>query len=188
MVADRWFPSSKTCHVCGHVQEIGWAEHWQCDSCSASHQRDDCAAINLARYEDTSSVVGPVGAAVKRGADRKTRPGRAGGREARKEAAARLPNNPRRGASRVTTKDHSLATATMPNQGSSNKVYVIGVGMTKFEKPGRREGWDYPDMARSRAPKRCATPASTTAKLNRATSATSTENRRRVSGRSTNSA
>ncbi|MCL6001963.1 transposase, partial [Neisseria meningitidis] len=31
--ADRWFPSSKGCHVCGHVQEIGWAEHWQCDAC-----------------------------------------------------------------------------------------------------------------------------------------------------------
>src|ERR1700748_1792577 len=30
----------------------------------------------------------------------------------------------------------------------SNKAYVIGVGMTKFEKPGRRESWDYPDMAR----------------------------------------
>ncbi|MEV8514283.1 lipid-transfer protein [Dactylosporangium sp. NPDC051484] len=30
----------------------------------------------------------------------------------------------------------------------SNKAYVIGVGMTKFEKPGRRENWDYPDMAR----------------------------------------
>ena len=30
----------------------------------------------------------------------------------------------------------------------SNKVFVVGVGMTKFEKPGRREGWDYPDMAR----------------------------------------
>jgi len=29
-----------------------------------------------------------------------------------------------------------------------NKVYVAGVGMTKFEKPGRRQGWDYPDMAR----------------------------------------
>jgi acetyl-CoA acyltransferase len=28
------------------------------------------------------------------------------------------------------------------------KVYVIGVGMTKFEKPGRREGWDYPAMAK----------------------------------------
>jgi acetyl-CoA acyltransferase len=29
-----------------------------------------------------------------------------------------------------------------------NKVFVVGVGMTKFEKPGRRECWDYPDMAR----------------------------------------
>ncbi len=29
----------------------------------------------------------------------------------------------------------------------SQKVYVVGVGMTKFEKPGSRE-WDYPDMAR----------------------------------------
>ncbi|ADG96966.1 lipid-transfer protein [Segniliparus rotundus DSM 44985] len=28
------------------------------------------------------------------------------------------------------------------------RVFVIGVGMTKFEKPGRREDWDYPDMAR----------------------------------------
>ena len=26
------------------------------------------------------------------------------------------------------------------------KVFVVGVGMTKFEKPGRRE-WDYPEMA-----------------------------------------
>jgi acetyl-CoA acyltransferase len=29
-----------------------------------------------------------------------------------------------------------------------SKVYVVGVGMTKFEKPGRREGWDYPQMAK----------------------------------------
>ena len=29
----------------------------------------------------------------------------------------------------------------------ARKVYVVGVGMTKFEKPGARE-WDYPDMAR----------------------------------------
>src|SRR5882757_3296817 len=29
----------------------------------------------------------------------------------------------------------------------ANKVYVIGVGMTKFEKPGSKD-WDYPDMAR----------------------------------------
>ena len=29
----------------------------------------------------------------------------------------------------------------------SNRTFVIGVGMTKFEKPGARE-WDYPEMAR----------------------------------------
>jgi acetyl-CoA acetyltransferase len=30
----------------------------------------------------------------------------------------------------------------------ANKVYVVGVGMTKFEKPGRRADWDYPQMAK----------------------------------------
>ncbi|MFJ9370162.1 lipid-transfer protein [Nocardia sp. NPDC101769] len=35
----------------------------------------------------------------------------------------------------------------------ANRVFIVGVGMTKFEKPGRRKnedgsGWDYPDMAR----------------------------------------
>jgi len=28
----------------------------------------------------------------------------------------------------------------------SNRTFVVGVGMTKFEKPGSRD-WDYPDMA-----------------------------------------
>ncbi|XP_054281503.1 sterol carrier protein 2 [Macrosteles quadrilineatus] len=31
--------------------------------------------------------------------------------------------------------------------GTHPKVYVIGVGMTKFEKPGRRQDFDYPQMA-----------------------------------------
>jgi len=101
VVADLWFPSSKTCHVCGHVQHIGWAEHWQCDGCTARHQRDDNAAINLARYEDTDtasgSAVGLVGAAVKRGADPKTRPGRAGGCEARKGRSHTAAEQPRDG-------------------------------------------------------------------------------------------
>ena len=104
-LADRFYPSSKTCHVCGHKQEIGWAEHWTCDpadgGCGTNHQRDDNAAINLARYEDTDtasgSVVGPVGAAVKRGADRKTRPGRAGGCEARKGRSHKAAEQPRDG-------------------------------------------------------------------------------------------
>jgi putative transposase len=96
-IANRWFPSSKTCHACGHVQNIEWAEHWTCESCSASHQRDDNAAINLARYEDTLSVVGPVGAAVKCGADRKTGPRPAGGREARKGRSRKAAEQPREG-------------------------------------------------------------------------------------------
>ena len=35
---------------------------------------------------------------------------------------------------------------------STNKAFVAGVGMTKFEKPGRRE-WDYPDMVKESATK-----------------------------------
>jgi putative transposase len=97
VVADRWFPSSKTCHGCGHVQEIGWDQKWQCGGCLVIHQRDDNAAINLARYEDTDSVVGPVGAAVKRGADRKTGPRPAGGREARKGRGRTAAEQPRDG-------------------------------------------------------------------------------------------
>ncbi|XP_019645644.1 PREDICTED: non-specific lipid-transfer protein-like [Branchiostoma belcheri] len=31
---------------------------------------------------------------------------------------------------------------------ASRRVFVVGVGMTKFEKPGRRQDFDYPDMAR----------------------------------------
>ncbi len=30
----------------------------------------------------------------------------------------------------------------------NERVFVIGVGMTKFEKPGSREGWDYPQMVK----------------------------------------
>jgi putative transposase len=97
VTANRWFPSSKTCHACGHVQDIGWAEHWQCADCSVSHQRDDCAAINLARYEEPISVVGPVGAAVKRRADRKTEPRSAGGDEARKGRSHTAAEQPRDG-------------------------------------------------------------------------------------------
>jgi putative transposase len=97
VVADRWFPSSKTCHACGHVQDIGWDETWHCDHCAARHQRDDCAAVNLARYEEPDSVVGPVGAAVKRGADRKTGLRPAGGREARKGTGRKAGEQPRDG-------------------------------------------------------------------------------------------
>jgi len=38
------------------------------------------------------------------------------------------------------------AAAMAPNP-AQRKVYVIGVGMTKFEKPGRRADFDYPEIA-----------------------------------------
>jgi transposase len=101
VLADRWYPSSKACHVCGHVQDIGWDEHWTCTGCGTSRQRDDNAAINLARYEDASmpgdSAVGPVGAAVKRRADRKTGSRPAGGDEARKGTSRMAGKQPQDG-------------------------------------------------------------------------------------------
>ena len=101
VIADRWYPSSKTCHACGHVQQIGWNQHWTCTRCQTSHQRDDNAAINLARYEPPpttgDSALGPVRAAVKRGADRKTRSRRAGGEETRKGPSRQAGKQPRDG-------------------------------------------------------------------------------------------
>ena len=50
IVADRWFPSSQLCHVCGHRQKTGSAVAWTCHECASIHDRDINAAINLARY------------------------------------------------------------------------------------------------------------------------------------------
>lgn len=90
-MADRWYPSSQICSGCGHRQSIGWAEIWQCDGCGVRHDRDDNAAINIARLGD----LGSVGAPVKQGADRKTGPRPAGGEELRKKDL--VPSTPRRG-------------------------------------------------------------------------------------------
>jgi putative transposase len=100
IIAYRFYPSSKTCHACEHVQDIGWAEYWTCGQCGARHQRDDNAAVNLARYEAPGpgdSAVGPVRAAVKRRADRKTGPRPAGGDEARKGRSRTAAEQPRDG-------------------------------------------------------------------------------------------
>jgi putative transposase len=46
---DRFFPSSKTCHVC--LNQVGNlpldVRHWTCEHCQTSHDRDINAAINL---------------------------------------------------------------------------------------------------------------------------------------------
>ena len=96
VVADRFFASSKTCYGCGAVQDIAWSEHWRCARCSTEHQRDDNAAINLARY---AGGLGGVAAPVKRGAERKTGPRPAVGEDTRKrEPAPAGSDNPERGA------------------------------------------------------------------------------------------
>lgn len=48
-VVDRWYPSSKTCSVCGYrlaVLSLGCRD-WQCPGCGARHDRDLNAAKNI---------------------------------------------------------------------------------------------------------------------------------------------
>ena len=58
VVADRWFPSSKTCSACGSVQkEMPLSvRQWTCPDCGAYHDRDLNAAKNLATYAVSSTV------------------------------------------------------------------------------------------------------------------------------------
>ncbi|MDJ0902653.1 MAG: RNA-guided endonuclease TnpB family protein, partial [Xenococcus sp. MO_188.B8] len=46
---DRWFPSSKRCHCCGHIREQLPLEvrEWTCPSCNSHHERDVNAAKNI---------------------------------------------------------------------------------------------------------------------------------------------
>ena len=57
-LADRWFPSSKTCSECGCVaDEMPLSvRQWQCGECGAAHDRDINAARNLDRLAASSAV------------------------------------------------------------------------------------------------------------------------------------
>jgi putative transposase len=83
VVADRWYPSSKTCSRCGVVKaKLRLSERvFVCTTCGLVLDRDENAAINLASL--VKHVVAGSGPETEngRGADRKTRPVRAGGRE-----------------------------------------------------------------------------------------------------------
>jgi putative transposase len=54
VLADRWFPSSKTCSDCGHIRtDLGMGERtYHCTECGASLDRDLNAAINLAAWAE----------------------------------------------------------------------------------------------------------------------------------------
>lgn len=78
-VADRWFPSSKTCSACGAVKPKLplQVRTFACGQCGLVLDRDLNAAINLKQYVARSGWETPNG----RGADQKTGPGPAGGCE-----------------------------------------------------------------------------------------------------------
>jgi putative transposase len=46
---DKWFASSKTCHICNHVlEELSLSmRKWECPACHTVHDRDKNAAINI---------------------------------------------------------------------------------------------------------------------------------------------
>ena len=56
---DRWFPSSKICHVCGHVnQDLNLRDRtWQCPNCHTQLDRDRNAALNIHRVGASTLVV-----------------------------------------------------------------------------------------------------------------------------------
>lgn len=47
--ADQWFPSSKRCHVCGHIHSgLTLSDReWDCPQCGSHHDRDENASQNL---------------------------------------------------------------------------------------------------------------------------------------------
>ena len=45
---DRWYPSSKTCSRCGHIQDMKLSDRvFDCKKCGHSQDRDENASINL---------------------------------------------------------------------------------------------------------------------------------------------
>ena len=75
-VADRWYPSSKTCSDCGHTLETLplAVREWACPACGSIHDRDVNAAINLKNLavSSTVSACGEEGAGL--GRKLKTKP------------------------------------------------------------------------------------------------------------------
>ena len=81
VVADRWFPSSKTCSRCGTVKpELSLSERsYHCSSCGLVLDRDLNAAINLAGWAHPAVTASAAETSTAGGADRETGPRPAGG-------------------------------------------------------------------------------------------------------------
>jgi putative transposase len=58
VIADRWYPSSRLCSVCGWKNDALTLKdrEWTCHSCGTVHDRDMNAAINLKRLATTTAL------------------------------------------------------------------------------------------------------------------------------------
>jgi putative transposase len=68
---DRWYPSSKTCHACGFINEGLTLEdrEWTCPICKKEHDRDFNASMNILAegMRQRSTTVGTTGVACGEG-------------------------------------------------------------------------------------------------------------------------
>jgi putative transposase len=57
---DKWYPSSKRCHSCGHILDSLTLDvrHWTCPECGVIHDRDVNAAQNILAVGRTVSAYG----------------------------------------------------------------------------------------------------------------------------------
>jgi putative transposase len=54
-IADKYYPSSKKCHVCGHKNDITLKDRTiTCSKCGTTYDRDVNAAINLYNLKEYS--------------------------------------------------------------------------------------------------------------------------------------
>ncbi|MGB7204253.1 MAG: transposase, partial [Anderseniella sp.] len=62
---DRWFASSKLCHVCGekNIELVLGDRTWNCAGCGTAHDRDQNAAMNLKPVLSIAEVPSTAGAA-----------------------------------------------------------------------------------------------------------------------------
>jgi IS605 OrfB family transposase len=77
LVADRWYPSSKTCSGCGAVRtKLALSEReYECEVCGLVLDRDRNASLNLAALAAAEATTAGSGPVAGRGADQKTRLG-----------------------------------------------------------------------------------------------------------------
>ncbi|MEH1013319.1 IS607 family element RNA-guided endonuclease TnpB [Micromonospora sp. CPCC 206060] len=75
IVADRWYPSSKTCSGCGTVKtKLALSEReYECQACGLVIDRDRNASLNLAALAAARIDTAGSGPVAGRGADQKTR-------------------------------------------------------------------------------------------------------------------